>query len=127
MALENVKCILADAPSYSVPAFFNSVAQYNSKKNPDKLSAYLFKQYHSVFSVDAKNYDRCENIREGKYPLLLSAGSLEEQEDILSIIKERNPQPTSILILPGCNHGNGMYKQTEMYQNTIREFTEKYM
>ena len=52
---------------------------------------------------------------------------IEEQEDILSIIKERNPQPTTILILPGCNHGNGMYKQTEMYQNTIREFTEKYM
>ena len=31
------------------------------------------------------------------------------------------------LDLPGCNHGNGMYKQTQMYQNAIRAFTEKYM
>ena len=127
MVLKNVKCILADAPSYSVPEFFNGVAKFNSKKNPEKLASCLFNRYRNVFSVDANNYDRCENIRAGRYPLLLSAGSLEEQEEILSIIKERNPQPTTILILPGCNHGNGMYKQTEMYQNTIREFTEKYM
>ena len=37
MELENVKCILADAPSYSIPEFFNGVAHYNSKKNPQKL------------------------------------------------------------------------------------------
>ena len=77
--------------------------------------------------MDAKGYDRRENIRNGKYPLLLTAGSMEEQEEVLSVIKERNPQPTTVLILPGCNHGNGMYKQTALYQNTIREFTEKYM
>ena len=33
----------------------------------------------------------------------------------------------TVLILPGCNHGNGMYKQTELYQGAIREFVEKYM
>ena len=80
-----------------------------------------------MFSVDAADYDRSENIRGGKYPLLLTAGSMEDQEEILSVLKERNPQPTTVLILPGCNHGNGMYKQTELYQNAIREFTEKYM
>jgi pimeloyl-ACP methyl ester carboxylesterase len=127
MELENVKCILADAPSYSIPEFFNGVAKYNSKKNPEKLAACLFARYLKTFSVDATGYDRRENIRNGKYPLLLTAGSMEEQEDVLSVIKERNPQPTTVLILPGCNHGNGMYKQTELYQNTIREFTEKYM
>ena len=127
MELENVKCILADAPSYSIPEFFNGVAKYNSKKNPENLAACLFARYLKTFSVDARGYDRRENIKNGKYPLLLTAGSMEEQEEVLSVIKERNPQPTTVLILPGCNHGNGMYKQTELYQNTIREFAEKYM
>ena len=125
--LNNVKCILADAPSYSIPEFFEGVARYNSKRNPEKLSACLFERYRRVFSVDAANYDRRETIRNGKYPLLLTAGSLEEQDEVLSIIEAHNPNPTTVLILPGCNHGNGMYKQTEMYQNAIREFLEKYM
>ena len=125
--LKNVKCILADAPSYSIPEFFEGVARYNSKRNPKKLSACLFERYRRVFSVDAANYDRRETIRNGKYPLLLTAGSLEEQDEVLSIIEAHNPNPTTVLILPGCNHGNGMYKQTEMYQNAIREFLEKYM
>lgn len=125
--LKNVKCILADAPSYSIPEFFEGVARYNSKRNPEKLSACLFERYRRVFSVDAANYDRRETIRNGKYPLLLTAGSLEEQDEVLSIIEARNPNPTTVLILPGCNHGNGMYKQTEVYQSAIREFLEKYM
>ena len=125
--LKNVKCILADAPSYSIPEFFEGVARYNSKRNPEKLSACLFEQYRRVFSVDAANYDRRETIRNGKYPLMLTAGSLEEQDEVLSIIEARNPNPTTVLILSGCNHGNGMYKQTEVYQNAIREFLDKYM
>ena len=127
MELQNVKCILADAPSYSIPEFFEGVSRYNSKKNPRKLAAFLFERYRRECAVDAADYDRRETIRNGKYPLMLSAGSLEEQDEVLSVLKERNPHPTTVLILPGCNHGNGMYKQTEMYQNAIREFAEKYM
>ena len=127
MELENVKCILADAPSYSIPEFFSGVAHSVSKKNWEKLLACLYQRYRSVFSVDAADYDRRETIRAGKYPLMLTAGSLEERENVLSLIKERNPQPTTVLILPGCNHGNGMYKQTAMHQNAIREFLDKYM
>ena len=127
MELKNVKCLLIDAPSYSISGFFDGVAHYNVSKNPSKLSACLHERYRSVFSVDAADHDRRENIRGGKYPLLLTAGSMEGQDEVLSLIKERNPQPTTVLILPGCNHGNGMYKQTALYQNAIREFTEKYM
>jgi hypothetical protein len=43
---------------------------------------------------------------------------------LFALLKSRNPKPTQIIILPGCNHGNGMYKQTELYQKTIREFIE---
>ena len=71
-------------------------------------------------------FDRVENIKQCRYPLLLSAGSMEEQEEILKRIKENNPMDSTILILPGCNHGNGMYKQTEMYQGAIRAFLSKY-
>ena len=127
MDLPNVKCILADAPSHSIPEFFTGIAKANSKKNPDKLRGYLCQRFREEFSADPADYDRCENIRNGKYPLLVTVGSNEKMEDILSAIQERNPQPTTVLILPGCNHGNGMYKQTQLYQNSIREFAERYM
>jgi hypothetical protein len=29
--------------------------------------------------------------------------------------------------LPGCNHGNGMYNQTNMYQSKIKEFVNRYI
>ena len=125
--LENVKCFVVDAPSYSISGFFNGVAHSVSRKNPDKLASCLHERYRSIFAADAADYDRRENIRSGKYPLLLTAGSLEEQDEVLSIIKERNPKPATVLILPGCNHGNGMYKQTQLYQTAIREFAEQYM
>ena len=127
MELENVKCILADAPSYSIPEFFSSVSRSISKKNPQKLLDCFEQRFRDEFSADMAHYDRRETIKNGKYPLMLTAGSLEDQEDVFSLIKGRNPQPTTMLILPGCNHGNGMYKQTRMYQDAIREFVERYM
>ena len=36
------------------------------------------------------------------------------------------PKETEIIILPGCNHGNGMYKQTKLYQSVIKEFIGRY-
>ena len=78
------------------------------------------------FGVPSVAFDRVENIKKGKYPLLLSAGSNEGQEAVLRRIQENNPMDTEIVILPGCNHGNGMYKQTELYQGAIRAFLQKY-
>lgn len=40
------------------------------------------------------------------------------------MIKKANPNEMDIVILPGCNHGNGMYKQTELYQGRIKQFLE---
>ena len=45
-------------------------------------------------------------------------------EAVLDELKKANPKQTDIIILPGCNHGNGMYKQTKMYQDAIRKFIE---
>ena len=46
-------------------------------------------------------------------------------EELFAKIKNVNPNMTDIIVLPGCNHGNGMYKQTELYQKAIREFIDK--
>ena len=49
-------------------------------------------------------------------------GSMENMDEVLNKIKENNPHKSTVLILPGCNHGNGMYKQTKLYQDAIQAF-----
>jgi len=58
---------------------------------------------------------------------LLSAGRNENLDECLTAIQANNPVETQIVILPGCNHGNGMYKQTEMYQTAIKAFIRENM
>ena len=125
--LKNVKCVLADAPSYSIPAIFDDVTRYNCKKNPDKMLGYFYQRFRDEFGVSVMDYDRRKSIKSGKYPLMLTAGSNENMDEILDDIGQNNPKPTQVVILPGCNHGNGMYKQTEMYQTAIKEFIHTHM
>ena len=125
--MTNVKCLLADAPSTSVEAMIHYSSLDMIKKNPLVVAEYAKARYQKEFGVDPCDFDRAENIRRGLYPLLLTAGSNEEMDDFLNLIRQNNPMETRVLILPGCNHGNGMYKQTEMYQGAIREFIEAYM
>ena len=102
-------------------------AKHICKKNPDKAFAYLCGRFRNEFDADPLAFDRVENIRNGRYPLLLTAGSNEQMDDVLLQFQNNNPMKTTILILPGCNHGNGMYKQTEMYQSAIKAFIEEHM
>jgi alpha/beta superfamily hydrolase len=125
--MANVKCLVADAPVDSLSQSFQRIIGGTFKKNQEKIVAHLKGKYNKVFSVNVDDYDFVENLKQGKYPLLLSAGSNENLDEILHKMKQNNPQDTTVLILPGCNHGNGMYKQTELYQGAIREFVEKYM
>ena len=125
--MKNVKCLIADAPSVSIEQFFSNVTNATFKKDQDKIYSHACQRFQKEFSRKAADFDRVSNIAEGRYPLLLSAGSEEHQEETLNTIQERNPQQTSVVILPGCNHGNGMYKQTEMYQNAIRDFLDRSM
>ena len=64
-------------------------------------------------------------VKKSKYPILLSAGSMEKMEEVLDELKKANPKTTDVIILPGCNHGNGMYKQTKMYQAVIKDFIQE--
>ena len=117
--MENVACLISDAPSTDILGY--------SPEGKEKVHELLLARYRKVIGYDPRDFDRVKNIADGKYPLLLSAGSMENMDEVLNSLKERNPQPTTVVILPGCNHGNGMYKQTQMYQSAIKEFIGKYM
>lgn len=123
--MRNVKALVSDAPSDKVESIFFYVAGSVFKKERDKVFAACCRRFQKEFGVEPEKFDRVKNITQSRYPLLLSAGSEEHMDGTLSNIKERNPRATTILILPGCNHGNGMYKQTEMYQTAIREFIDR--
>ena len=94
------------------------------KKDPrkDKIMDFALRRFREEFGVDAAEFEALEIVKNSLYPILLSAGSNEKLDTILAEIARNNPKETTVVILPGCNHGNGMYKQTEMYQKAIREF-----
>jgi pimeloyl-ACP methyl ester carboxylesterase len=125
--MKNVRAMICDAPSYNIDAFLADVARGVFKKDHAKVYACLAARFLNEFGVPSVVFDRVENIKKGKYPLLLSAGSNEGQEEVLRRIQENNPMDTEIVILPGCNHGNGMYKQTELYQTAITNFLKRYV
>lgn len=107
--------------------FFRNVSKEVFKTNSSKIALYAIKRFKKEFGFDVKNFESVNIVSGSKYPILLSAGSNEHLDELFEIIKKVNPQDTSIIILPGCSHGNGMYKQTDMYQNRIKEFINKYL
>lgn len=125
--MENVTCIVCDAPSTSIEGMLRGICGEMFKRNQQIIAEYTLGRFCNEFGVEASEFDRVKNITIGKYPLLLSAGSNENMDEMLESIRANSPMPTEVVILPGCNHGNGMYKQTEMYQTAIKEFLDRYM
>ena len=124
--IPGLKAIISDAPSPGIESFFVNVSRSVFKAEGDKVSLCAMESFKKKSGCDARALNGIDYVREGKYPLLLSAGELENIEDFLNELKEASPSPAEIIILPGCNHGNGMYKQTELYQGKIIEFLNKY-
>lgn len=122
--MKNVKCMVVDAPSVSIEMIFRNVSRDVFKKDGGAVADAVLRRYQKVFAADAAAFDRVKNIANGRYPLLLTAGSNENMDGVLVKIQENNPKDSTVLILPGCNHGNGMYKQTEMYQTAIKNFID---
>lgn len=120
--MKNVKCLISDAPNVSIEMFFRNVSKQVFKNEGEKVASYALKRYKKEFKVEAKEFNAFDFIKDAKYPLLLSAGSNEHLEEVFSNLKELNHNQTDIIILPGCNHGNGMYKQTALYQEKIIDF-----
>lgn len=125
--MPNVRCLVIDAPSRSVESFFKNVSHEIFKSEGDKVCAAALDNFKRQNGVDACDFDGVSIVKGGKYPILLSAGSMENLDGLFNEIMENNPSDTEIIILDGCNHGNGMYKQTETYQKRISDFVDKYL
>ena len=125
--MENVKCLISDAPNVSIEAVFKDISKQVFKSNSEKIAAYVTERFEKEFECNVKDFEAVDRVSDSKYPILLSAGSEEKLEELFETIKKVNPKETEIIILPGCNHGNGMYKQTQIYQGKIKEFIEKYI
>lgn len=124
--IDNVKCLVVDAPNISIEDAFMDISKSVFKTGWEKVAAFASKRFEQEFGCDIKKFEALDIVANSKYPILLSAGSEENMEELFDKIKAVNPNDTEIIILPGCNHGNGMYKQTELYQGVIKEFVEKY-
>ena len=125
--IPNVRGMIADAPNTNMRGIMYHFPVSLWKKDGEQVSGELHAIYQRIWGIDARDCDRIQKIADGKYPLLFSAGSKEKMEEAAEEIKRRNPQDTHVVILPGCDHGNGMYKQTELYQTAIRAFLEQYV
>ena len=125
--MENVKCLIADAPSVSIAEFFDNVSRGVFKDQSGKVSRFAQERFFKEFGAKAEDFDARKIVSGSKYPILLSAGSNEHLEELFETLTAANPMPTEVIILPGCNHGNGMYKQTELYQGTIKAFLDKHL
>ena len=125
--LQNVCALIADAPSTSIKEFFFHVSRSAFKKEGDAVAAHALSIFKQKFGADAEDFEAAKLIQNCRYPLLLAAGSNEGRAEQFAELKRLNPQPTEIVILPGCDHGNGMYKQTETYQGAIKDFIARYI
>lgn len=123
--LKNVKGIIADAPSMSIDSFFINVCKNVFKENGEKVAKLAIKRFNKMFNTDVAKFDRMKNVENSKYPLLLSAGSNEEYDDLFTYLKSISPCEVDIIILKDCNHGNGMYKKTKAYQSAIKKFIKR--
>lgn len=121
-----IKGIISDAPTPSVEAFFYNVSREVYGAKGDIIAEYAIRDLDRYTGLRAKNYNFIETVKESAFPILLSAGSMENREEMFAQIKQNTPCDTEILILDGCDHGNGMYKQTEIYQNRIKDFINKH-
>ena len=125
--MKNVKCLLCDAPTFRITDLFQAVSCQVFKKSHERVFDRLLRRFTAEFGCDANDFNALQIIKKCRYPLLLSAGSMEPHEEMFHQLRELNPMDTTIVMLPGCNHGNGMYKQTQMYQTAITEFIDRFI
>lgn len=114
-----LKCIISDAPSMGGEEWFSRCTH--------GVLAGIKRRFLREFGVALTDTDVRRYVRASRRPILLAAGSMENREEQFDELKQLNPQKTEIVILPGCNHGNGMYKQTERFQAALTEFLNQHV
>ena len=127
LEIKNVKGLIIDAPSISISNFFDNVSKEFFKRNSDKIAYLCKKRFNEEFGVDIEDYNGLERVKSSRYPILLARGENEELQEYFDEIVRSNPNKTKVVVLKGCDHGNGMYKETEVFQSAIKEFLTEVM
>ena len=127
LEINNVKGLIIDAPSLSISKFFDNVSKEFFKRNSDKIAYLCKKRFNEEFDVDIEDYNGLERVKSSKYPILLARGENEKLQEYFDEIVKSNPHKTKVVVLKGCDHGNGMYKETEAFQSAIKEFLTEVM
>ncbi len=125
--LKNVKGIVADAPGDGIAAMLENACRRSHKKNHEQILASMLQRFEREFGISASKFDVQGFVRNSRYPIFLTAGSNEKRDELFDRLRNVNPRDTQVLILPDCDHGNGMYKQTAMYQDALTRFVKNYM
>lgn len=125
--MKNVKCLIADAPCSSIEDLFRPISEAVFQKDGNKVYQHIYQKFNKLFHTDMAQWDAIKRVSNSNYPIFLTAGSEEKLDEFLLNIKKENPKDTEILILPGCNHGNGMYKQTELFQDALKVFISNHL
>ncbi|MDY6047975.1 MAG: alpha/beta hydrolase [Bacilli bacterium] len=127
LEINNVKGLIIDAPSISISNFFDNVSKEFFKRKSDKIAYLCKKRFNEEFGVDIEDYNGLERVKSSRYPILLARGENEELQEYFDEIVKSNPNKTKVVVLKGCDHGNGMYKETEVFQSAIKEFLTEVM
>ncbi len=122
----NLKCIVSDAPSMGGDDWFAPL-QHTRYPGRKKVLRFVKERFAREFGKDLECTNAWQYVRASRRPILLAAGSMEHMEQTFEQIRSLNPCQTHTVILPGCNHGNGMYKQTELFQDALRGFLSQYV
>lgn len=121
-----LKGIVADAPCLGINHMFEDVSR-SVCSNPEyarKFSLALQRQFEKKFKTDADCTEAERYVKNACCPLMFVAGSEENRQDDFARLEEVCPQPARTLILPQCEHANGMYLQTELYQSQLTGFLQ---
>lgn len=120
--VQNLKAIVADAPSESIEGLFRAVSRDISRKKSQKLFECLCQAFESKCGCPVSDTDIVKHIERTNCPVFFVAGSKENAKERLEGYQKICPKTSTVVILPGCNHGNGMYKQTQLYQSSLKDF-----
>ncbi len=124
--ISSIKCIVADAPAVGANAFINAVSSHFKPSDREKIRSKLINLFIKSTGFSPDVTDIFSHVRASRYPIYLTAGSLENMENLFEKLTADCPMPVETVILAGCNHGNGMYKQTEVYHERLAAFLDKY-
>ena len=119
-----VKGIISDCAFTSPEAMFSLVLKnkYHLPPAPVMLAANLISQKYAGYALNKCSSDK--EVRKAKTPMLFIHGSGDRfiPESMCHTIYESCASEKDMLIIDGAAHAEAYYKDTEAYENKLREF-----